>query len=434
MTKVAISTLGCRANQLESSIISDNLKNAGFEVVSFKEVADFYIINSCTVTQNSDKESKYFARQAKHKNPEAKVILTGCYAQVSADEASEVAEIDYVFGNSEKQDIPAFLTSINENEQKIFVSDIMKKDAFDDKRVYSASGRTRAIIKIQDGCNFRCSYCIIPYARGKSRSNIADNVIEQVKAIVDNGFKEVVLSGIHLGQWGMDLKPADSLADLLVKMEEINGLERIRLSSIDPQEFSDELIERLVNSPKICRHLHISLQSGNNEILKSMRRRYSVEYYSELIQSLSAKVPELAIGSDIIVGFPGETDEQFEDTCANLQALPISYIHVFPYSIRKGTPAAEMSAQVPDEVKKYRSTVLKALAAAKAEEFKNQQIGKAYNILVERTRDKKSGMLKGMTDNYLTVLLDGDDSLKNTIVLAELTQVNQNGTLTAKLL
>lgn len=434
MTKVAISTLGCRANQLESSIIADNLKNAGFEVVSFKEVADFYIINSCTVTQNSDKESKYFARQAKNKNPEAKVILTGCYAQVSSDEASEVSEIDYIFGNSEKQDIPAFLGSIQGNEPKIVVSDIMKKETFDDKRVYSASGRTRAIIKIQDGCNFRCSYCIIPYARGKSRSNVASNVIEQVKAIVDNGFKEVVLSGIHLGQWGMDLKPAESLADLLVKMEEINGLERIRLSSIDPQEFSDELVERLVNSPKICRHLHISLQSGNNEILKSMRRRYSVEYYSELIQSLSAKIPDLAIGSDIIVGFPGETDEQFEDTCANLQALPISYIHVFPYSIRKGTPAAEMGAQVPDDVKKHRSTVLKAIAAAKAEEFKNQQIGKTYKVLVERMRDKKSGMLKGMTDNYLTILFDGDDSLKNTIVLAELTQLNQNGTLTAKLL
>lgn len=416
MKKIAITTLGCRANQLESSILSDSLKEYGFEVVNFKEIADFYIVNSCTVTEKSDKESRYFARQAKARNPNAKVILTGCYAQVSAEDALKFDEIDYVFGNTEKENIPAFLDSLDQNEEKVFVSDIMSQNLFRAKKVYSASGRTRAIIKVQDGCNFRCSYCIIPYARGKSRSNSVENVIEQAKIIVEKGFKELVLSGIHLGQWGLDLTPQSSLAAMIKELEKVDGLDRIRISSIDPQEFTEEFIDLFVKSTKLCRHLHISLQSGNNDVLKNMRRRYSVEFYSELIKNLSSKIPDLAVGSDIIVGFPGETDEQFEDTCKNLESLPISYIHVFSYSRRKGTPAADMLDQVPEHIKKMRSEKLKSIASKKHDEFVNAQIGKTYKILVERTRDKKSGMLKGMTDNFLTVHFDGDDSLKNNFV------------------
>ena len=417
MKKVAIHTLGCRANQLESSIIADNLLKYGFELVKFNEIADIYIINSCTVTGKSDSESRYAIRQAKRRNCDAKIIITGCYAQVSANELVNIPEIDLIVGNNEKQNLPEMIQNLEfKKDDRIFVSDIMQENIFKDKIVHSASGRSRAIIKIQDGCNFRCSYCIIPYARGKSRSNKLSNIIEQVKDITKNGFNEVVLSGIHLGQWGLDLKPKSSLSQVLKEIEKIDELKRYRLSSIDPMEFTDELIDALINLKKFCPHLHISLQSANNEILKAMKRRYSVEYYSDLINKLVKNIPDLAIGSDIIVGFPGETEEHFNDTLENLKILPISYIHVFSYSKRKGTPASLMDNQVPENVKKERNARLQELAKAKNLEFKTKQLNKEVEVVVEHSRDKKTGLLKGLTGNYISVLIDGPDSLKGKLI------------------
>jgi len=411
MKKVAIHTLGCRSNQLESSIITDKFIEIGWQVVNFSETADIYIINTCTVTAKSDNTSRYFIRKAKNTNPEAKIIVTGCYAQIKAEEVASIEGVDLVLGNTEKINIIE-----NINKEKILVSDIMKEEKFRDKTVFSASGRVRATIKIQDGCNFRCSYCIVPYARGKSRSNEPDKVLNQIKEIRDRGFQEVVLSGIHLGQWGLDLQPKASLAELLQEIEKIQTLKFFRLSSIDPMEFTDELINTLVNSEKFCRHLHISLQSGNNKILKAMKRRYTVEQYTDLINTLVEKIPLINIGSDIIVGFPEETNEDFEDTYQNLEKLPIGYIHVFSYSQRKGTPAASMLPQVPQEVKKQRNARLQKLVEAKKLDFRKKLIGHDFEIIVENTRDKKTGFLKGITDNFVSVLVDGSNKYKNKLV------------------
>ncbi len=431
MKKVAIHTLGCRANQLESSIISDKFVELGWEVVKFSEVADVYVINTCTVTGKSDNESRYYARKARKTNPNAKIILCGCYTQVAPEEAAQLEEVDLVLGNSEKLEMVEFITneSVFGQKNKVFVSDIMQKNKFQDKVVFSASGRTRANIKVQDGCNFRCAYCIVPYARGKSRSNELSNVINQVNEITKQGFQELVLSGIHLGQWGLDFNPKTNLSELIKEIEKIESLKRFRLSSIDPMEFSDELIETITNSEKFCRHLHISLQSGNNAILKAMKRRYTVEYYTELMEKLCKNIPNLAIGSDIIVGFPGETQEQFEETYENLRKLPVSYIHVFSYSKRKGTPAAIMENQVPENIKKERNKKLTELAKAKNYEFRKSFIGKELKVLIELARDKKTNMLKGLTDNFIPVLIDGNDTLMNKIITVKIIEVNQDNTI-----
>ncbi|OGI18085.1 MAG: tRNA (N(6)-L-threonylcarbamoyladenosine(37)-C(2))-methylthiotransferase MtaB [Candidatus Melainabacteria bacterium RIFOXYA2_FULL_32_9] len=428
MKKVAINTLGCKANQLESSILADDLVKYGFEVVKFNEIADFYIINTCSVTGKSDNNSRYYIRQAKRRNPAARIIVTGCYAQVAAEEIRQLEDVNLIIGNTEKQNLVELLNNnelFDDSEPQILVSDIMQEKEFKDKKVLSASGRTRANIKIQDGCNFRCSYCIVPYARGNSRSNNLNDILEQVELITGQGFQELVLSGIHLGQWGLDLKPKSSLANLIKEIEQVEGLKRFRLSSIDPIEFTDDLIETLINSKKFCRHLHISLQSGNNEILKLMRRRYSVEYYSDLINNLTKNIPNLAIGSDIIVGFPGETDEFFNDTYKNLENLPISYIHVFTYSKRKGTPAAEMENQIPQGIKKIRNNMLTELAAGKNLEFRKSQLNQELEVLIELTRDKKTGLLKGRSDNYIPVLINGKDDLKNKLIKIVITEIDQ---------
>jgi len=430
MKKVAVNTLGCRTNQLESSMIIDDFKIHGWEIVKFTEIADIYIINTCTVTGKSDTNSRYYIRQAKRINPNAKIVVTGCYAQTSAEELSKLDEIDLIIGNTEKNNLFEIVKDrlFKSIDNKIIVADIMQQSEFGDKKALSASGRTRANIKIQDGCNYRCSYCIVPYARGKSRSNSIDNVLDQIIRITEQGYKELIISGIHLGQWGLDLSPQNSLASLIKEIERIEELKRFRISSIDPMEFNDDLIETLINSKKFCKHLHISLQSGSDEILKQMKRRYNVEYYTNLINNLTQNIPNLAVGSDIIVGFPGETQELFDITYQNLKNLPISYIHVFSYSRRKGTPADKMPNQVHDHIKKQRNTLLNELAAEKNLEFRKSQIGKETEILVEFSRDKKTGFLKGMTDNYISVQVEGDDSYINSLTKVIITEVTSECT------
>jgi len=425
MKKVAIYTLGCRANQLESSIIADKFAELGWAIVNFKEVADVYVINSCTVTSKSDNESSYYARKAKKISPKSTVILCGCFPQVSKEEALAIQEVDFVFGNTEKSNIAKFITDLSsENaEEKVFVADIMEQKSFADSTTFSASGRTRANIKIQDGCNFRCSYCIIPYARGKCRSNSLEKVVSQVKTLTEKGFQEIVLTGIHLGQWGLDFSPQSHLSELLKELEKIKELKRYRLGSIDPMECTPEFVEIISGSEKFCRHLHISLQSGNNEILKKMRRRYTVENYSDLINLLAEKIPDIGIGSDIIVGFPSETDKQFQNTFQNLANLPISYIHVFSYSKRHATPAAEMPDQVPENIKKERNKILTNLAKEKNLEFRQKFLGKELEVLFEFARDKKTGMLKGLSDNFITVEAQGNDDLKNKILPVKISEI-----------
>ncbi len=426
MKRIAIKTLGCRANQLESSIIADKFVKYGWQVVNFNTKADVYVINTCTVTENSDDSSRYFIRKAKSLNPQAKIIAAGCYPQVAAEEVAKINEVDLVIGNTEKLDLADLILRqgiLAVNGNKTLVSDIMKEEKFRDKTVLSASGRVRANVKVQDGCNYRCSYCIIPYARGKSRSNELLAVLSQIEEITKKGFKEIVLSGIHLGQWGLDLEPQNCLLSLLREIEKIPGLKRYRLSSMDPMEFNDDLLDFLASSHKFCRHLHISLQNGNNDILKAMKRRYTVENYSQLINTLVEKIPFINIGSDIIVGFPGETEEHFQGTYKTLENLPTGYIHVFTYSGRRGTSAALMHNQVDERVKKQRNAVLSELAKIKNLDFRKKMVDRNFEIIVENSRDKQTGLLKGMTDNFISVLIDGPDELKSRLARVKITSV-----------
>ena len=434
MKSFSIHTLGCKTNQLESSIIYDELVKAGWKAEPFNGHADIYIINTCTVTSKTDSESKYLVRKAKRTNPKAKIIVIGCFAQVSPEELSSIDDIDLVIGNKDKLNLVEILNNSGISDTKnVIVSDIMKEKEFLDRQVFSASGRTRVNIKIQDGCNNRCTYCIIPYARGKSRSSKMENVIAQIKNIADQGYKEIILSGIHLGQWGLDLRPKQKFLDLLKEIDKIGNLPRYRISSLDPQEIDDEIIEFLTASKKFCRHLHIAMQSPDNKVLRAMRRGYDVEFFEKTINKLVKNMPDIALGSDIIVGFPGETDEMFEDGFRAIERFPLSYLHIFPYSRRKGTLAADMLDQIQEGVKKERANRLKALSDKKNRLFKENFIGKELNVLAERQRDRKTGLLKGLSRNYISVLFEGDDNIKNTIVKVRLTELygnNASGVLT----
>lgn len=405
MKRFAIHTLGCKTNQLESATISDTLIQDGYTPVKFSDEADFYIINTCSVTAKSDSESAYYIRKAKNTNPSAKIIVTGCYAQLKPEEINA----DIILGNAQKLDLLEYIKSNTGH-----VSDIMTEQEFRDKKVFSTEGKTRANIKIQDGCNNRCTYCIIPYARGKSRSNSVENIIEQVRIYTKKGFKELVITGIHIGQWGLDLDPQMTFLDLLKEIEKVDSLERYRLGSLDPNELDDAMIEFLAKSKKFAHHVHISLQNAQDDILKLMNRRYYVAHVKDIMAKLKAQIPDISLGCDVIVGFPTESDEQFEETYQNLSQMPFSYMHVFPYSVREGTPAAKMK-QVQDSKKTLRANRLRTLAKAKKEAFIESLLGQNLEVLVENKRTK-SGKLKGVSSNYLQVELDGSDDLKNQIV------------------
>ncbi len=412
--------MGCKSNQFESSIIEENLINNGLEKTNKIENSDIYILNSCTVTHKSDNEALYLLRNAKHKNPNCMTILTGCLAQIEKEKLLEEDFIDYVIGNDEKLHIFNYIDSNN----KCHASDIMELSEFN-KTVLIDTTKTRASLKIQDGCDNRCSYCIIPFARGKSRSADVDFICEQINNFSKHGFKEVVLTGIHIGQWGKDI--GKNLLDLLKEIELRTTIERYRLGSLNPLEIDDEMLEFLKTSKKFCPHFHLSLQSACNKTLKSMNRFYTVESYLELIEKINKTFELPFLGSDIITGFAGETDDDFEITRKNLEKSGLSQIHTFPYSIRKGTVGAKSAEQIDDKVKENRATIIKNISKNKLTEFINKNIGKEYEILIEKHPDKNSGCLKGMTRNYLTVITDNNDlSLLNTIQKVKIKEYKNN--------
>jgi len=421
MKRFAIHTLGCKTNQLESATIHDSLVQDGYTAVKFSNIADFYIINTCSVTAKSDSESAYYIRKAKSTNPEAKIIVTGCYAQLKPEDINA----DIIVGNAQKLDLLNYIKS-----NTGIVTDIMEEEFFLDKKVFSTEGKTRANIKIQDGCNNRCTYCIIPYARGKSRSNSLENIIEQIKIYTEKGYKELVVTGIHIGQWGLDFSPKQTFIDLLREIEKIESLKRFRLGSLDPNEIDDEVIEFLTNSQKFAHHIHISLQNANDEILKLMNRRYSVAHVKEIMAKIKSRIPDISIGCDVIVGFPTETEEQFEICANNLSEMPFSYMHVFPYSVRERTPASRMQ-QVQDSKKTIRANRLRSIAKAKKEEFIQSLLGQNIEVLIENKR-AKSGRLKGVSSNYLQVELDGDNNLQNQIVTVKIVK-NDSGMVLGQL-
>lgn len=416
MSKFFIHTMGCKSNQFETAIIKENLTNNGFEEVKNLNNADYYILNSCSVTHKSDNEAFYHLRSAKYKNPNIKTVLTGCIAQIEKEELLKYDFIDYVIGNDDKLHLYKYLSG----GEKYCVSDVMVQDRFNEIEL-SDTAKTRASLKIQDGCDCRCAYCIIWKARGKSRSASSDFVINQINNFVKAGFKEVVLTGIHIGQWGKDF--GLSLIDLLKEIEEKTKIKRYRLGSLNPNEINDELLEFLQKSDKFCPHFHLSLQSANDKTLRSMNRFYKTDFYLKQIEQINDMFDLPFLGSDIIAGFAGESDEDFEVTRKNLEKSGLTQIHTFPYSVRRGTIGEGMPNQVSDEVKEKRADIIKAVSRKKYAQFVEQNLGKVHEILIEKHRDKHSGNLKGVTRNYLTVRIESDrEDLYNTLQKVKLAE------------
>lgn len=417
-----LKSMGCKSNQFEGSLIIEHLIKDGFVQVKKLTEAEYFILNSCSVTHKSDTEALYLLRNAKHTNPNIKTVITGCTAQLEKDNLLKLDYVDYVFGNDDKFNISKFLL----NDIKTEVTDIMTLGLFNYQSLDDVS-KTRFSLKIQDGCDNRCAYCVIPFARGKSRSADTEFIIEQINKASDKGFKEVVFTGIHIGQWGIEKH--QSLIDLLREVESKTKIERYRLGSLNPLEITNDLLDLLQQSDKFCPHFHLSLQSACNKTLKSMNRFYKVEDYLEQIEDIISRFDKPFLGSDIIAGFVGETDEDFAITVENLKKSKLSKIHTFPYSIRKGTQAEKMEGHLPDSVKHERAEIIKKISAEKYELFLNQNLNTVHEVLIEKHPDKHSGMLKGMTKNYLNVLIDGIENQENyfnTLHKVKLVQINKD--------
>lgn len=414
---VALHTLGCKLNFSETSTIGRLLENDGFVKKDFDEVADVYVINTCSVTENADKECRLLVRRIQKKAPEAMVVITGCYAQLKPKEIAEIPGVDLVLGAAEKFNITTHLKELSKGDSaKICSCDIEDVNTF--TASHSINDRTRIFLKVQDGCDYNCSFCTIPMARGKSRSDSIDNVVKNVEAIAAKGAKEVVLTGINLGDFGKGLHGGkikeENFFDLLKALDEVEGIERYRISSIEPNLLTNDIIELVSNSKKIMPHFHIPLQSGSNKILGLMRRRYKRELYTERVGSIKTLMPHCGIGVDVIVGFPGETDEDFKDTVEFLSGLDISYLHVFTYSERANTYALELKPVVPIHVRNERNKILRNLSYQKMQQFTNNHIGETRKVLFETV--SKNGMMEGYSDNYIKVTVPYKKEWVNSIV------------------
>ncbi len=435
--RVAFHTLGCKVNQYDTEAVAELFSHHGFDVVDFSESADVYIVNTCTVTNMGDRKSRQIIRRAARQNPDAVVVVMGCYAQVSPEEVAGIEGVDLVVGTNERSRIvelvQEFMTS---GQQLSFVNDVFRSREFEDLPITQFNGRTRATIKIQEGCNEFCTYCKIPYARGRSRSRRPESVAAEVNRLEAAGFREVVLTGIHLGAYGRDLEPQQELADLLERLAQGTGLPRIRISSIDPHEITPRFVEVLVDNPSICRHLHVPLQGGHDAVLTAMRRRYTLAEYRRVIEMVKAAVPDIGITTDIIVGFPGESEEHFAHGLDFVEEIGFSRLHVFRYSKRAGTPAAKLPDQVPSVVKQERSHKMIELGNRLATMFHSKFLGRQMSVLFEHPVEtgtasvladtdlagKDSGCLwEGLTDNYIRVVAPADETVSGRIVPVKLT-------------
>lgn len=410
--RIAITTLGCKINQYDSAVIQNRLEER-HSFVAFDDLADCYVINTCTVTDRADWEARQLVRRAKRLNPDAKVLVTGCYAQVSAEEVARVHGVDFVVGLNRLNDLIRFVESAPQDRPQFAVSDVKRERGVAVLGTRALPGHTRAFLKIQEGCNYTCTYCIIPTARGLSRSVAPRQVLEEVRRLADAGYKEIVLTGIHLGGYGQDFAPKIDLT-ALVEMIAASGLiARLRLSSLDPREVPDRLLDLIARTDSICSHMHICAQAGNDEVLKRMRRNYDTAYYRGLLERVRERLPEASLGSDIIVGFPDESDAQFEKSLEYFASLPLTYFHVFPYSLRRGTAAAGLADPVPGDVKKLRARRMRELGAQKKNDFYANFIGRRLSVLIEDKFDKASGLRRGFTRNYLSVAVAGAEDFSN---------------------
>ncbi len=400
MFKFFIKSMGCKSNQFEGQIVTEKLVNNGFVLVNKIEDADFYILNSCSVTQKSDNEAMYLLRHAHSLG--LKTILTGCIAQIEKEKLLKEKFIDHVFGNEDKFNLAELLSK----NEAYSVKDLMTTTSFCPVTLNDTE-KTRISLKIQDGCDNRCSYCVIPFGRGKSRSADADFIINEINRYSQSGYKEVVLTGIHIGLWGKEW--GMTLLTLLRKIESDTTIKRFRLGSLNPHEITKDLLDFLENSEKFCPHFHLSLQSACNSTLKRMNRFYTVEYYLDQIEDITQRFKNPFLGSDIISGFVGETEEEYMTTAENLKKSKLSKIHVFPYSVRKGTAAQKMEGHLPEKIKEERAGVIKRISAEKYDEFILKNIGTEQEVLIEKRPDKKTGLYKGVTRNYLNVLLENGE-------------------------
>ncbi|EWH20509.1 tRNA (N(6)-L-threonylcarbamoyladenosine(37)-C(2))-methylthiotransferase MtaB [Bacillus haynesii] len=419
MATVAFHTLGCKVNHYETEAIWQLFKEAGYERKEFESSADVYVINTCTVTNTGDKKSRQVIRRAIRQNPDAVICVTGCYAQTSPAEIMAIPGVDIVVGTQDREKMLGFIKQYQEERQPINgVSNIMKARVFEELDVPAFTDRTRASLKIQEGCNNFCTFCIIPWARGLLRSRDPEEVIRQAQQLVDAGYKEIVLTGIHTGGYGEDMKDYN-FAQLLKELDSrVKGLKRIRISSIEASQITDEVIEVLDRSDKIVRHLHIPLQSGSNSVLKRMRRKYTMEFFADRLTKLKKALPGLAVTSDVIVGFPGETEEEFMETYNFIKEHKFSELHVFPYSKRTGTPAARMDDQVDENVKNERVHKLIALSDQLAKEYASDYEGDVLEIIPEEpfTETGEDNLFVGYTDNYMKVVFEGSEDLIGQLV------------------
>ena len=411
---IAFHTLGCKTNYSETSSISREIIKSGFEKVGYNELADIYVLNTCSVTENANKDARKFVRKAKRNNPNATIVVIGCYAQLKPDEIGEIDGVDIVLGAKEKFNLINHLDGLELNKgTKILNSKIEYVSNF--KSSYSLGERTRSYLKVQDGCNYSCSFCTIPLARGKSRNDTIQNTIKVAKKIATTEVKEIVLTGINIGDYGNGSD--ESFSDLIKEMDSLSGIDRIRISSIEPNLLSNEIIELSASSKKLMPHFHIPLQSGSDNILKAMRRRYDTNLYSDLIANIKVKIPDVAIGVDVMVGFPGETESDFISTYNFIKQLDISYLHVFTYSERPNTDALNIDKIVSIEKRRERSKKLHLLSEQKLLKFYDQFIGQKRPVLFESV---KNGLLIGHSDNYIKIRSKGSPDLINTIQNVEL--------------
>ncbi|HTP64660.1 MAG TPA: tRNA (N(6)-L-threonylcarbamoyladenosine(37)-C(2))-methylthiotransferase MtaB [Geobacteraceae bacterium] len=418
MRRIAITTLGCKTNQFESAAMAEALGRDGFQVVPFEDAADIYVINTCTVTARTDAESRRLIRRARKRQPEAKIVVTGCYAQVAPEELKGMDGVHLVIGNTEKKGIAGLLKEIGE-KPRVLVSDISLEERAGGVALETFTEHTRAFLQMQTGCDAFCSYCIVPYARGRSRSIPPEEVLEGIRIFAQKGFKEVVLTGIHLGGYGLDLDPRRQLLDLLEIVEKERLVQRLRLGSVEPTEITPSLVRFLATAKIICPHLHIPLQSGHDQVLARMNRHYTTELFREVIEELAAAVPDICIGCDMIAGFPGESDREFEASYGFIESLPIAYLHVFPFSPRPGTPAATMPGQVSSNLVHERAAALRRLSDQKKRAYHGSFIGRELKVLVqEKIGD---GMLKGLSRNYIQVMVPGEASMVNEEIVVRIT-------------
>lgn len=416
--KVAFATLGCRVNVYESEAMTEKFIREGYEVVDFSQVAHVYVINTCTVTNMGDKKSRQIIGRARRLNPDGIIAVVGCYSQMAPKEVSAIDGVDVVLGTRNKGDVVYYVNKArDEKKVQIHVEGVLKNSKFEELNIEDYQDKTRAFLKIQDGCNRFCTYCAIPYARGSVCSKNPRRVIEEIKKLSEHGFKEVILSGIHTASYGLDLEGNITLVDLLEDIEKLDGIERVRIGSIEPAFFTEEVVEKIKNMKKLCPQFHLSLQSGSNSILKRMNRRYNAEEYENIVNILRDNIKDVSITTDVIVGFPGETEEEFIESYKFLEKIKLTKTHIFKYSPRKGTKAADMPNQLDGNIKDKRSKALIELSEKNEKDFIKKYVGRTMQVLLEQKVNEKDGSLEGYTRNYIKVKVEESKSdMKRTII------------------